>query len=376
VSGMVAGNPGHGGAAWAILQYVLGLERLGFDVYLVEPIRKNQIVPSGESLASSANAAYLAALAHDFALDRRLSLLLEGTTETAGLPYSELRRIASTATAILNVSGMLRRAELLESIPHRVYLDLDPAFNQLWHATQNIDMGMGAHNHFVTVGTALGHADCAIPACGVDWITTLQPVVLDHWPTGGDVTRDAFTSIGNWRSYGSIEHRGVFYGQKAHSFRNLFDLPVRSRERFVLAMGIDPAETRDLEALASNGWQLVDPAAVTATPRQYGEFIRGSKAEIGVAKSGYVVSRSGWFSDRSACYLASGRPVLAEDTNFDLPCGEGLFRFSTCDDALAAIDAINRDYGRHARAARAIAAEYFDSDRVLTKMLNAVGVSQ
>jgi len=207
-------------------------------------------------------------------------------------------------------------------------------------------------------------------------ITTPQPIVLAHWPVAGPVTRNALTTIANWRGYGSVEHDGVFYGQKAHSLRPLIDLPTRTPERFELALAIHPDETNDLAALAANKWNLLDPATVAGTPEHYREFVRGSNAEFGIAKSGYVASRCGWVSDRSLCYLASGRPVIAQDTGFGpfVPAGEGLFAFTTAPDVLAAIDAINADYVRHSRAAREIAVTYFDSDTVLARLLERIGV--
>jgi hypothetical protein len=270
---------------------------------------------------------------------------------------------------------MLTDQELIGRIPVRVYLDLDPAFVQLWHAVQGIDMRFAGHTHFVTVGLALGQSGCSVPTCGLPWLTTLQPVVLGHWPVAEGVTHDALTTVGNWRGYGSVEHEGVFYGQKAHSLRPLLALPTRTREKFLLALAIHPGEAKDLEALAGNGWGLIDPARVAGTPGEYRNFLQTSKAEFGIAKGGYVASRCGWFSDRSACYLASGRPVLAQQTGFDrhLPTGEGLFAFATIDDVLAALESLNSDYRRHARAARAIAEDYFDSDRVLSRLLEMVG---
>jgi hypothetical protein len=207
------------------------------------------------------------------------------------------------------------------------------------------------------------------------WLTTLQPVVLAHWTRADHVTYDALTTVGNWRAYGSIEYGGVFYGQKAHALRPLITLPAQTAEKFMLALAIHPEERKDLEALASNGWHLLDPATVASTPDSYQQFLRGSKAEFGIAKSGYVAARCGWFSDRSVCYLASGRPVLAQETGFSrfLPTGAGLFAFSTAEDVLAGVEALRRDYPRHTRAARAIAEEHFDSDRVLPRLLQRIG---
>jgi hypothetical protein len=186
---------------------------------------------------------------------------------------------------------------------------------------------------------------------------------------------DAYTSVGNWRSYGSIEHGGIHYGQRAHSLRGLIDLPGRVAARFQLALAIHPGEVADLDALQSNGWELLDPGALAGTPAAYAEFVRGSRAELCVAKGGYVESGSGWFSDRSACYLASGRPVVAQDTGFGrrLPTGEGLLAFVTAADAAAAVESVEADPGRHRAAARAIAEEHLDSRRVLSALLERLG---
>jgi hypothetical protein len=376
VSGMIAADPHQGGATWAVLQYVLGLSRLGHEVYLVEPIQPDAVRPAGAPLGDSDNARYFERVVADFELRDHAALLLAGTKETVGLRYEALRQLVQRADLLINISGMLADETLTAPIPIRVYLDLDPAFNQLWSATQGVDMRFAGHTHFVTIGQAIGELDCPVPTCGLPWQKTLQPVVLDLWPVANGITCDALTTIGNWRGYGSIEQDGIHYGQKAHSLRNLFPLPTRTQEKFVLALAIHPDETRDLAALSSNGWQVLDPANVAGTPQDYQRFIQGSKAEFGIAKSGYVVSCCGWFSDRSACYLASGRPVLAQETGFSryLPTGDGLIAFENADDALAAIDALRQSYSRHARAARSIAEEFFDSAKVLGRLLDRVGV--
>ena len=377
ISGMIAGDPQQGGAAWAVLQYVLGFERLGYDAYLVEPIRPEQLRPAGSTLQQSENAAYFNAVARAFGIEDRACLVLEGTGESAGLPYPEFRARAGRAVAIFNISGMFRAEDLLAKIPVRVYLDLDPAFNQLWHATQGIDMRFAGHNYFVTVGQSLGRPECQVPRCDVQWIPTVQPVVLALCARRRTL-HDGLTTVANWRAYGSIEHGGVFYGQKAHSLRPLMDLPTKTREKFFLALSIHPDERKDLAALSGNQWNLLDPRCVADTPQRYLHFISSSKAEFGVAKSGYVVSNCAWFSDRSACYLACGRPVIAQETGFSdyLPCGAGLFRFRTADDVLEAIEAINGDYPRQSDAAFEVAAEYFESGKVLKKLSAAVGVCQ
>jgi hypothetical protein len=259
----------------------------------------------------------------------------------------------------------------------RLYLDLDPGFTQLWQSAEGIDMGFAGHTHFATVGLALGGSGSRVPTCGLDWITTPQPVVLAEWPCATHLERDALTTVANWRGYGSILAGGVFYGQKAHSLRRFLDLPRRTGCRFQLALAIDSGEPKDLAALADNGWELLDPGAVAGSPAAYRRFVQGSRGELGIAKSGYVEGRCGWFSDRSVCYLASGRPVVAQDTGFAdvLPVGAGLFAFTTGEDVGVALEELARDYEGHRRAARALAEEIFDSDRVLPRLLSRVGVA-
>ena len=366
VAGMVAGDPHQGGATWAVLQYVLGLLRLGHDVVLVEPVEA----------ISDTTVAYFERVCTEFGLERRAALLLPGLHRTIGLPYEELRRFAATSDLLLNLSGLLRDEALRERIAIQAYLDLDPCFTQLWHAS-GVDVGLAGHTHYATVGQLVGDPSSVLPTSGIEWIHILPPVVLEHWPVAETTIDDAFTTVGNWRSYGSIEHEGELYGQKAHSLRSLVSLPTRTSERFLLALAIHPDERRDLRDLARNRWQLVDPLEVAAEPDAYRRFIAGSRAELGVAKSGYVLSRCGWFSDRSACYLACGRPVLAQDTGFGdvLPTGLGLLSFRTVDDALTGVEEIRRDPRGHARAARAIAEEWLDSDRTLGFLMEAVGSS-
>ena len=375
-SGMLAGDPWQGGATWAVLQYVLGLRRLGHDVLLVEPVADERLRPRGASLAHTEQARYLREVTAAFDLVGAAAMLRAGTSETLGAAYDEIRATARRADLLLNVSDMLTDPDLLESISRRVYLDLDPAFVQLWHAVEKVDMRFGAATHYATVGMNIGQPGCAVPTCGVEWVRTPQPVVLERWPVAARAPeRQAWTTVGNWRGYGSVTHDGVRYGQKAHSMRELFDLPSRTTERLELALAIHPDEKPDLAALAAHGWRLLDPAEVAGTPEQYAQFVRGSKGEFGVAKSGYVASNCGWFSDRSACYLASGRPVVAQDTGWGnwLATGDGVLPFRTAAEAAAAMDAVARDYARHSRAARATAERYFDSDKVLPALLDAVG---
>ena len=374
-SGMIAADPHYGGATWAVLQYLLGFAHLGHDVYFVEPVPADKIGDAG-SLGRSAVAWYFDQVTRAFGLRGGAALLREDTHETVGLTYDEVRAIAHRADVLVNVSGMLTDPALLEPIPRRVYLDLDPGFNQAWSEADGIDMRFDAHTHFATVGLAIGDTDCLVPTCGRTWIPTFPPVVLDQWQMADQVTHDAFTTVANWRSYGSVHYRGAFLGQKVHALRPLMGLPGRAPASFVLALAIHPDEP-DLNLLHAHGWTLLDPRLAAGSPERYRQFVRGSFAEFGLAKSGYVAARSGWVSDRSACYLASGRPVLTQDTGVGdrLPTGNGLVTFESTEDAVAGVEAIVDGYQRHREAARAIAEQFFDSDRVLGRLLDAVGGS-
>lgn len=360
VSGMVAGTPGQGGATWAVLQYLLGLRRLGHDVHLVEPV----------AALTERRVEWCAATMHAHGLENRWCLVgADGAT--AGRSRVQLQALVARADILLNVAGMLADPALLERIPVRVYLDLDPAFVQLWQVEDGVDMRFGAHTHHVTVADAVGRT---IPDCGRSWIPTLPPVVLEQWAVAAAPAARELTTVANWRSYGSIHHDGVHYGQKAHAFRRLLDLPTRVPVEVVVALGIHHDEVDDLAALAANRWRILDPDEVVVTPADYRRFVQGSWAELGIAKSGYVVSDSGWFSDRSACYLASGRPVIAQDTGFGrrLPVGDGLFAFDGVEQVIDAVHQLDGDYEHHRRAARGVAEDHLDSDLVLAALLRQV----
>lgn len=364
IAGMVAGQPRQGGAAWAVLQYVLGCRDLGHEVTLVEPVR--DLAPGME--------AAVAALGEEFGLRGRVALVAERGGATLGMPREALVARLRGADVLFNISGMLREEELISTIPRRVFLDLDPLFNQVWHL-QGADMGFARHTHFATIALNIGRPECTVPTCGRAWITTPQPVCLDRWPVAdGPPTHDGLTTVGHWRSYGSVTHEGVFHGQKAHAWRTAMEIPRLVAKPCLPALAIHADEVADLAALREHGWRLLDPAEACGTPADYRRFVQGSWAELGIAKSGYVISRSGWFSDRSVCYLASGRPVIAHDTGFPahLPVGEGLFAFSTAADVPSAVASIAADYARHRRAARALAESRFDSRRVLPTLLDKV----
>lgn len=362
VSGMVAGVPGHGGATWAVMQWVLGLRALGHRVLVVEPV----------DTVTADHHAYLVEFDDVFDPADGIALLTPDR-RTVGADLHDVLAFCDHADVLINVAGMLRDTEITERIPRRAYLDLDPAFTQLWHR-QGIDMGLAGHHAHVTVGLCIGTAECGVPTCGVPWITTPPPVHLPAWPIATGRPRFGVTTVANWRSYGSVEHRGLHHGQKVHSWRALVDVARRSVVPCEPALAIHPDEGGDIAVLDDAGWHVIDPAAVASTPRAYRDFVGDSTAELCIAKSGYVVSRSGWFSDRSACYLAAGRPVIAQETGFSryLPSHAGLLSFDGVDDAVDAIDRVATDYRRHQRAAREVAQTHLRADVVLPRVLTGV----
>lgn len=364
---MIAAVPGQGGATWAVLQYLLGLRRLGWRVYFVESLDLSRT-------AVQKSVAYCKAVMDRFGLSDHWALVDTESERTAGLDRRELLSVARSADVLINLSGTLVDPELFELIGIRVFLDLDPAFIQLWQVVEGLDMGLDAHTHFISIADTIGQPGNLIPTCGRNWIPTLPPVVLEHWQRATGRIRNGVTTVAHWRGYGSVEHAGHHFGQKAHSWRSLAGLPRNSSERFEPALTIHPGDARDVRDLAANGWKILDPSSVAFNPDAYHRFVQGSRAELCVAKSGYVVSDSGWFSDRSACYLASGRPVLAQDTGFGrrLPTGHGLFAFSDTNDVVRIIDELNGSYRHHRLAARRVAEEHLDSDGVLGRLLDHI----
>jgi hypothetical protein len=379
VAGSLAQRPNHGGHSWVILQYLLGFRHLGWDVLFVDRLEPEMCVAESGAPAAvqnSVNLSYLIEVMDGFGLGDSWTLLFDHGRELVGVQRSELLDRVRRSTIVLNIMGFLEDPDVLAAAPRRVFLDIDPGFGQMWSAVGLHDLFQG-HDDYVTIAENIGSPECTIPRVGIDWITTKQPVVLDEWI---DSSRPGsrFTSVGSWRGpFDPIEYEGRTYGLRVHEFRKFFELPRRTAGPFEVALDIDEAETGDLRQLQDNGWKLVDPRLVAVDPWRYRDYIRASGAEFMVAKNMYVQSRSGWFSDRSICYLAAGRPVLAQNTGLAsvVPLGEGLLTFSTLDDAVAGVEAITADYEHHARAARELAAEYFASDRVLTRLLDRLGMS-
>jgi hypothetical protein len=364
IGGAVAQKPGNAGHTWQFLQYLLGFRRLGYDVLLVDSLE------GGTPAAVSAGVRWLDGVMRRHGLERSWTVKLPGG-DHAGIGRRRALDLLAGCDLLLNVMGFVADEELLAAAPRRAFLDTDPGFAQMWRELGLADI-LSGHDAHVTIGERIGSADCAIPACGINWITTPQPVVLTAWPRAREAPRRPFTSVASWRgAYGPIDFRGRRYGLRVHQFRRFAALPSATGRPFEMALSIDPAETGDLALLRGGGWTLVDPRAVASTTSAYRSYIAGSAAELMVAKGIYVQTRSGWFSERSICYLASGRPVLAQDTGIAAlyPVGRGLLTFRGLDEAAAGVEAIASDYDGHAAAARELAEERFDSDHVLTRLL-------
>jgi hypothetical protein len=378
IAGSLAQRPFIGGHTWVFLQYLLGLRRLGWEVLFVDRLEPEMCVgENGEpsSVEDSANLRYLAEVMERFGLAENWSLLYDGGREGAGLDREEVIKRTARSALLINVMGYLQDEEILGAAPIRAFLDIDPGFGQIWKALELHDLFHG-HDRFLTVGGRIGSADCGVPTVGLDWIPIRPPVELSEWPAESD-RGSRFTSVASWRgAFGPLEYEGRTLGLRVHEFRRFLELPERAPVEFEVALDIHEAEIDDLTALRSHGWELADPRQVAGDPWRYRDYIQRSGAELMIAKNLYVEMHSGWFSDRSACYLASGRPVLAQDTGLEglLPTGEGLVTFSTLDEAVAGVEEIERDYERHSRAAREIAEEHFAAAKVLPRLLEQVGV--
>ncbi|MFM9058047.1 MAG: hypothetical protein ACKOSQ_02780 [Planctomycetaceae bacterium] len=240
---------------------------------------------------------------------------------------------------------------------------------------------MPRHDHYFTIGENIGTPGCPIPTGGLPWKPTRQPLLLDHWPAvcSGGLPADAsrrFTTIAGWRcGFGPVAWDGVTYGLKLHEFRRMLDVPGRVAATFEIALDIHDGDARDRESLTAHGWRLVPPATAAGNPDAFRRYIQGSAAEFSVAQGVYAHARSGWFSDRSTRYLASGRPVLVQDTGLvTIRAGEGIVTFRSLDEAVAGAEDILAHYPRHAAAARDLAACHFDSNIVLGKLLDDVGL--
>jgi hypothetical protein len=373
VAGALANKPGNGGAAWTRLSWALGLKRLGCDVYFVEQI--------GTNARTDAAVDWFTHVTGSFGLSDTSALITEDVDEDGpapvGLPLKDLVDVAEAADLLVNISGHLTLGALKPRFRARAFIDLDPGYTQYWHAQGLAEDHLRDHHAYFTVGENIGKASCAVPMGDIAWEPIRQPVVLDEWPVCATHGAD-FTTVASWRGpYGRVTHDGRTLGLKAHEFRKFVTLPAVTGHAFEIALDADPADRQDVESLRGHAWRVVDPKSVAADPFAFRRYIQQSAAECSVAQGIYVETRTGWFSDRTVRYLASGKPALVQDTGFSdtYPTGRGLVAFRTLDEAARGADLIMRDYEAHAQAARAIAEDWFDSDKVLTGLLRHMGVT-
>lgn len=362
-----------GGLAWHHLQYVMGLHKLGHDVYFIEDSDDYESCYDPTLGCMSKNPAYGLRFAQrafeSVGLPECWTYHDAHTSTWMGPCAGRALELFSTADLLLNVSGVNPIREWMRQPRWRVLIDTDPVFTQVRHLhNEPARMAAASHTSFFSFGENIGHEECSVPADGFAWLPTRQPVVLEAWPLTLGPVMGAFTTVMQWDSYSPVEHAGRCYGMKSRSFESYLDLPARVTSRMKLALG---SATAPRPALGSNGWEIEDPLEVTRTLGSYQRFIQDSKAEFSVAKHGYVVSHSGWFSERSAAYLASGRPVVTQDTGFSrwIETGTGLLGFDSPESAVDAICRINRDYSQHCRRARDVAAAYFEAGSVLGSLL-------
>ena len=362
-----------GGLVWHHLQYVTGLRALGHDVLFVEDSDDYPSCYDPSRHVVDADPSYglrFAAEAFERAGVGALWAFHDAHTgRWLGPAAGRARGFCESADLVLNLSGVNPLRDWVAGAPARALVDTDPAFTQIRHLSDQAmrERALG-HTAFFTFGENFGRSGCSIPDDGLPWMPTRQPITLDAWEVTAGPESGPFTTVMQWDSYAAREHGGRRFGMKSESFAEFLGLPALCPETFELALGT-AAAPRDL--LSARGWRLRDPLALARDGPGYQRYIRSSKGEFSVAKHGYVISRSGWFSERSAAYLASGRPVAVQDTGFTdwMAAGLGVVPFSTREEAAGAVARISGDYARHCRAAREIAADCFDAAKVLPALL-------
>lgn len=381
VSGALANKPLSGGEAWVRLSWALGLRRLGFEVYFVEEIAGASCRDAaGESpdFHESVSRSYFEQVVADFGFEGRAGLLCDDGAAVAGLGLAELENVATEAELLVNISGHLSIESLLRAPGARLYVDLDPGFTQAWHTDPGVGFELAGHDHYATVGLNVGSDRSSIPSGGIEWLPTLPPVVLEHWPAAAPAPSPLrLTTVASWRApFGAPLLEGRQTSLKHHQFRRFLELPERAGADFELALDIHPGDAADLAALRERGWDVVDPRQVAASPGLFRDYIAGSGGEFSVAQGIYAEAESGWFSDRSAAYLASGRPALVQGTGLGerLPTGEGLLTFATLEQAVEGVERIAASPAEHGAAARELAVSHLDSDLVLGDLLARIGI--
>jgi hypothetical protein len=368
------------GPTWHHLQYVLGLRDLGHDVWYLEDSDDFPMCYDPERQEVGTDARY--GLAYATRVFERLGLgdrwaYHDGHAGRWEGPLGRrMEDVAKEADVLLNVSGVNPLRPWVEGVSARVMIDTDPVFTQIDFIEDASKRARAlAHQHFFTFGECIGRPSCSMPDDELPWRPTRQPVALRAWPVAPPRPEGLYTTVMLWDSYDPREYRGRHFGMKALSMEAVFDFPLRLGRRFELTLG---GLTSPTQRLLDAGWLLRDPIATTRDPCVYQKYMHTAKAEFSVAKHGYVVSGSGWFSERSCGYLASGRPVVTQDTGFSavIPVGDGLLAWHTPEEAVAAIAEVEARYAHHCSAARQVVEAHFDARLVLASLLDAVSGAQ
>jgi hypothetical protein len=367
VCGALANKPGNGGEAWVRLSWVRGFVQLGFDVWFVE-----ELAPGSPDLDSRA---WFASVLDEFGLLERAALLQGGRVVAGSAPVRdahELRGLIGSAALLVNISGALRDPDLLAAARLAAYVDLDPGYTQIWYA-EGADLGLGRHQLHFTVGERVGRPGWPVPTNGVSWQPCRQPVVLTDWPVVTMPPDPPFTTVTTWRCpFGPATWDSHVYPTKHHGFRSLLELPARVDVPLELAVAMHDADHADRDRFVAAGWQVRDARDVASTPADFRSYVQSSRGELSTAQGVYVETRSGWFSDRTVRYLASGRPAVVQDTGVGdtLPTGDGLLTFADADDAAEALTSILHAPEHHGRAARELAEAHFDARVVLADFVD------
>jgi hypothetical protein len=368
------------GVTYQFLHYLIALRRLGYDPYYIEDSGRWIYDPALNDLSpeASPNVEAVAPVlaAHGFG-DRWAFRGSYPGGRCYGMTEAQILNLYREADAFLNVTGAQEiREEHLQG-PRRIYVESDPFASQVMVAAgdQGTIAALAAHDTHFSFGENIGQPDCKVPLGRFRWLPTRQPVVIDLWRHSHSATSAPYTTITTWHNTGKdVIYEGErYYWTKDREFEKFLDLPRRRAVPFELAAGVDEAVRQRLE---QHGWRQRRSIDLSANVNDYREYIERSRGEFTVARDQYVRPRTGWFSDRSACYLAAGRPVITEDTGFGkfIPTGRGLFAFRTMDDVLAAIDAIESDYDAHCRAAREVAEAYFGAEQVVESLMTRAGL--
>jgi hypothetical protein len=384
VLGMMGRTP-FAGVAWQVLHYLEGFRRLGHDVCYVEDTGDWPYDPEQNSITEdcSYTVSYIARLMGWCGMPDRWAYRAAAEGGRAyGMSEADLARLFERADALVNLTGATVLREEHLRVPARIYLETDPVLPQIEVAQgRRFTLQLlSAHTHHFTYGENLGAPDCGVPVTPFEYRPTRQPIILDWWPPAvkhdPPTTDGRFTTIASWKQSGKdITWNGERYTWSKHlEFLKFIDLPRHTDQPLELALAC--GDRKAIGRLASHGWRMVDAMALSKEIMPYRDYILGSRGEFTVAKDQNIRLRSGWFSDRSACYLAAGKPVITQDTGFNnvLPTGCGLFSFRTMEEILGAMDAIASDYQANSMAARQIAAEYFAAEKVVGSLIDRAGL--